>query len=45
LGDSDKIDAVEIHWPSGQKEKVILPSVDKIFTVEEGKGVINGKAH
>jgi enediyne biosynthesis protein E4 len=45
LGDSDKIDAVEIHWPSGQKEKVILPGVDKIFTVEEGKGVINGKAH
>jgi enediyne biosynthesis protein E4 len=45
LGDTDKIDAVEIHWPSGQKEKVNLPGVDKIFTVEEGKGVINGKAH
>jgi enediyne biosynthesis protein E4 len=45
LGDADKIDAVEIHWPSGQKEKVILPGVDKIFTVQEGKGVINGKAH
>ncbi len=44
LGDTDKIDAVEIHWPSGQKEKVNLPGVDKIFTVEEGKGVINGKA-
>jgi enediyne biosynthesis protein E4 len=45
LGDTDKVDAVEIHWPSGLKEKVILPGVDKIFTVEEGKGVINGKAH
>ena len=45
LGDTDKIDAVEIHWPSGQKEKVNLPGVDNIFTVEEGKGVINGKAH
>jgi enediyne biosynthesis protein E4 len=45
IGDTDKIDAVEIHWPSGQKEKVNLPGVDKIFTVEEGKGVINGKAH
>jgi hypothetical protein len=44
LGDADKVDAVEIHWPSGQKEKVMLPGVDKIFTVEEGKGVINGKA-
>jgi hypothetical protein len=30
---------VEIHWPSGLKEKVILPGVDKIFTVQEGKGV------
>ncbi len=39
LGDADKVDAVEIHWPSGFKEKVNLPGVDKIFTVEEGKGV------
>jgi hypothetical protein len=45
LGDTVKIDAVEIHWPSGLKEKVNLPGVDKIFTVEEGKGVINGKAN
>jgi enediyne biosynthesis protein E4 len=40
LGDADKVEAVEIHWPSGLKEKVSLPGVDKIFTVEEGKGVI-----
>jgi len=43
------VDAVEIHWPSGLKEKVNLPGVDKIFSVEEGKGVTgqtpNGKAH
>jgi enediyne biosynthesis protein E4 len=39
LGDSEKVDAVEIHWPSGLKEKVNLPGVDRIFTVEEGKGV------
>jgi hypothetical protein len=49
LGDADKVDAVEIHWPSGFKEKVILPGVDKIFSIEEGKGVTspakNGKAH
>ena len=40
LGDADKVDAVEIHWPSGLKEKMNLPGVDKIFTVEEGKGVV-----
>jgi hypothetical protein len=39
LADADKVDAVEIHWPSGLKEKVNLPGVDRIFTVEEGKGI------
>ena len=37
LGEAEKIDAVEIHWPSGVVEKVSIPGVDKIFTVEEGK--------
>jgi hypothetical protein len=49
LGAADKVDAVEIHWPSGLKEKVNLPGVDKIFSIEEGKGITspapNGKAH
>ena len=31
-----KVDAVEIHWPDGKVEKVQLPAVDRIFTVEEG---------
>jgi hypothetical protein len=39
LGDADKVDAVEIHWPSGQVEKLNLTAADRIFTVEEGKGV------
>jgi len=39
LGDAERVDAVEIHWPSGLKQKVTLAGVDKIFTVEEGKGV------
>ncbi|HEY6447063.1 MAG TPA: CRTAC1 family protein [Acidobacteriaceae bacterium] len=40
LGDASKIDSVEIHWPSGSVEKLSLPSSDRIFTVEEGKGII-----
>ncbi len=40
LGDASRVDAVETHWPSGTVEKVSLPAVDRIFTVEEGKGVI-----
>jgi hypothetical protein len=39
LGDAAKIDELEIHWPGGTVEKVQLPGVDRIFTVEEGKGV------
>ena len=39
LGAADKIDAVEIHWPSGMKEMVKLLSVDRIYTVTEGKGI------
>jgi hypothetical protein len=39
LGDTTKVDGVEIHWPSGHVEKLTLTAVDRIFTVEEGKGV------
>jgi hypothetical protein len=39
LGDTTKVDALEIHWPDGTKEKVQLPAVDRIFTVAEGKGI------
>jgi hypothetical protein len=34
------IDQVEIHWPSGAVEQVKLSGVDRILTVEEGKGII-----
>ena len=39
LGGAIAVDAVEIHWPSGAIDKLKLPSVDRIFTIEEGKGV------
>jgi hypothetical protein len=39
LGNSDKIDRVEIHWPSGAMEVVNLPAVDRIYTITEGKGI------
>ena len=40
LGNATRADRVEIHWPDGVKENVRLSAVDRIFTVEEGKGVI-----
>ena len=39
LGAAEKIDAVEIRWPSGAKESVAVP-VNKLTTIQEGKGVI-----
>jgi hypothetical protein len=39
LGDTARIDEIEIHWPSGAVEKMRVPAVDRIFTIEEGKGV------
>jgi hypothetical protein len=39
LGTATSIDSVEIHWPSGTIEKVSLPAADRLYTVEEGKGV------
>lgn len=40
LGRIGKIDELEIRWPSGQVEKIGSVPVDRILTVEEGKGII-----
>ena len=39
LGDASSIESVEIHWPSGAKEKVKLSGLDRIFSITEGQGV------
>ncbi len=38
LGDSTVVDAVEVHWPSGAKERFSVTQVDRIITLAEGKG-------
>jgi hypothetical protein len=40
LGAAGKVDKVEIHWPSGAKEEIRVPAVDRIFTVVQGKGIV-----
>jgi len=42
LGDTSTVDSVEIHWPSGTVEKLAVPRVDRILTIEEGKGITAG---
>jgi len=39
LGDATDAGIAEIHWPSGAKEFVKLPTVDRIYTVTEGQGI------
>jgi hypothetical protein len=39
LGDEETVRAVEIRWPSGTRETLHLPSVDRFYTVTEGKGI------
>jgi len=39
LGDTTTIDGVEIHWPDGVSENVMLPAPDRIYTVTEGRGI------
>jgi len=41
LGEMSRVDQVEICWPSGEKEIVKIPEVDRIYAVREGKGVAN----
>ena len=40
LGESTKVDKVEIRWPDGVKETYTLPNVDRYFAIEEGKGPV-----
>jgi hypothetical protein len=40
LGESTVVDKVEIRWPDGTQESVTLPSVDRYFAIEEGKGLV-----
>jgi hypothetical protein len=39
LGDATDAGSAEIHWPSGAKETVKLPAVDRIYTITEGQGI------
>jgi hypothetical protein len=40
LASATKIEKVELLWPSGVKETIELPAVDRIYTLVEGKGIV-----
>ena len=39
LGDASDGGTAEIHWPSGARESVKVPAIDRILTITEGKGI------
>jgi hypothetical protein len=45
LNNQTKIGQVELHWPSGNVERVTLPMVDAIYTIEETRGVTQTMSH
>ncbi len=38
LGTSTAIESIEVHWPSGSRERFATSQVDRIVTLTEGKG-------
>jgi enediyne biosynthesis protein E4 len=40
LGPTATVDDVEIDWPDGTVEHVKPPGADRIFMIEEGKGIV-----
>ena len=41
LGTATKVDRIEIYWPSGKKEEIVVPGMDRILTLVEGRGVVD----
>jgi len=39
LGDANKLESVEVRWPSGLSERFDNMVVDQINTIKEGAGV------
>jgi hypothetical protein len=40
LGKATSVDRIEIRWPGGERQVIERPPVDRIVTVEQGKGIV-----
>jgi len=40
LGKAEKVDLLEIHWPSGQVDSLKNVAADQLVYVQEGKGIV-----
>ena len=39
LGEEDKVDRLEVRWPNEQQESYTPGAVDRLFVIEQGKGI------
>jgi hypothetical protein len=39
LGAATQVDKLEIHWANSTPETILIPSVDRIYNVVQGKGI------
>jgi hypothetical protein len=40
LGAAEKIDQIEVQWPSGRVERVGSAEADQFLTLQEGRGIV-----
>jgi hypothetical protein len=41
IGKAKQVDKLEIRWSDGTRENVVLPGINRVLTIVEGKGVTN----
>lgn len=39
-GQNAAVEQMGIHWPSGDVERLNLASIDRVYAVEEGNGIV-----
>jgi hypothetical protein len=42
LGEEATVRDLEIHWPDGKVEHVLVPEVDRYYAIVEGQGIVPG---
>jgi hypothetical protein len=45
LGANPPLSEVEVHWPSGQVDKLPGVAADQTITIQEGRGVISSRKY
>jgi hypothetical protein len=44
LGKDVSVSAIEVEWPSGQKDRIVNIPANQFLTIEEGKGIVSKAA-